>query len=377
MHWELDDYSYGAGVFGGLHNYIYNSLSQEFRLASHLDAAINFQAGFFYQDIEQEFDAYQYAFNLGVMPNIFGPRYASVGGDPSAAIVGPDPVTGWEYDYNKHHFLDTEVYSFFLAGYWDLNERTEVTASLRYTDEQKDGRIEIPYLHAAAALFGFGAPPVIEEGLEFEDDNISPEVAVNYYVNDDVSVFAAYKQGFKSGGLDNSALPTAALQPSNPAFPDFLIYKSEDAEGFEAGLKRNFVNGAMRLNATAFIYEYSDWQVQLFDSTIIQFSIFNASALEASGVEFDALWNTDIEGLTFRSAWAFTDTTYSEDFINATGENLKGEDGAGNANVTGFVGGTYDFSVRAGCASAYRRISATPVNTPGRRQSTPSCNTAS
>ena len=50
------------------------------------------------------------------------------------------------------------------------------------------------------------------------------------------------------------------------------------------------------------------------------------------------LWNTDIEGLTIRSAWAWTDTTYSEDFIVATGENLKGEDGAGSADFTGFMG---------------------------------------
>ncbi len=347
-HWELDDYSYGAGVFGGLHNNVYKSLSQEFRLASHFDSPVNFQAGFFYQDIEQEFDAYQYAFNLGVMPNIFGPAYAAVGGDPSAAIIGPDPVTGNEYDYNKHHFLDTEVYSAFLAVYWNLNERTEVTAGARYTDESKVGRIEIPYLHAAATLFGWGVPPLIEEGLEFDDDNISPEVAVNYYLNDDVSVYVAYKQGFKSGGIDNSALPTAALQPTNPEFPDFLIYQSEEAEGFEAGLKGRFLDGAMRFNATAFTYEYSDLQVQLFDSSIIQFSTFNASALETNGIEFDMLWNTDIEGLSIRSAWAWTDTTYSEDFINATGENLKGEDGAGSADITGFIGGSYDFAIGSG-----------------------------
>ena len=342
LHWELDDYSYGASVFGGLHNNVYKSLSEELRLASHLDGPINFQAGFFYQDIEQEFDAYQYAFNLGVMPNIFGPVYAIVGGDPTAAIVGPDPVTGNEYDYNKHHFLDTEVVSAFFAVYWNLNDRTEITAGARYTDERKKGRIEIPYMHAAAALFGFGAPPVIEEGLEFKDDNISPEVAINYYLNDEVSVYLAYKQGFKSGGIDNSALPTAALQPSNPAFPDFLIYESEEAEGFEAGLKGRFMDGAMRFSATAFTYEYSDLQVQLFDSTIIQFSTFNASALETQGLEFDMLWHTDIEGLTIRTAWAWTDTTYSEDFIVATGENLKGEDGAGSADFTGFLGGSYD-----------------------------------
>ena len=327
LHWELDDYSYGASVFGGVHSNVYKSLTQEFGLASHFDGSVNFQAGFFYQDIEQEFDAYQYAFNLGV-------------------IAGPDPFTGNEYDYNKHHFLDTEVLSTFLALYWDVNERTEVTVGARYTDEEKDGYIEIPYLHAGAAAFGFGAPPLID-GLEFDDNNLSPEAAINYYLTEDVSVYFAYKQGFKSGGLDNSALPTAALQPTNPAFPDFLIYQSEEAEGFEVGLKGRFLDSALRFNATAFSYEYSDLQVQLFDSTIIQFQTFNASALETEGVEFDILWHTDVEGLVVRSAWAWTDTVYSKDFYNATGENLKGEDGAGSADITGYVGATYDFSVAA------------------------------
>lgn len=345
LHWELDDYSYGASVFGGLHNNVYESLTQEFGLTTAYDGPMNFQAGFFYQDIAQEFDAYQYAFNLGVMPNIFGAAYALVGGDPTAAIIGPDPVTGNEYDYNKHHYLDTEVYSAFFALYWNLNERTEVTAGARYTSEDKVGKIEIPYLHAAAALFGWGTPPVIEEGLEFDDENLSPEVAVNYHLSDDMSVYLAYKQGFKSGGLDNSALPTAALQPTNPNFPDFLIYESEEAEGFEAGMKARFLDGAMRFNASAFSYEYSDLQVQLFNSTIIQFQTFNASALETEGVEFDMLWYTDIEGLVVRSAWAWTDTVYSEDFINPTGDNLKGEDGAGSADLTGFMGATYDMSV--------------------------------
>ena len=329
QHWELDDYSYGASVFGGLHNNIYKSVSQEFRLASHFEAPMNFQAGLYWQDVEQEFDAYQYAFNLG-------------------ALFGPDPVTGNEYDYNKHHFLDTTVMSAFLALYWDINERTEVTVGVRYTDEEKDGHIEIPYLHALAGAFGFGAPPLIE-GLEFDDDNLSPEAAINYYLNDDVSVFVAYKQGFKSGGVDNSALPTAALNPAvNGGDFGFLVYESEEAEGFEAGLKGRFLDSALRFNATAFVYEYSDLQVQLFDSTIIQFQTFNASALETYGIEFDAQLNTNIEGLSLRGAWAWTDTSYSEDFVNATGENLKGEDGAGNADFTGFIGGSYDMSVGGG-----------------------------
>ena len=328
-HEELDDYSYGAGVFGGLHFNDYESWSQELRISSHTDNALNFQAGILYQEIEQEFDAYQYAFNLGL-------------------IAGPDPVTGNEYDYNKHHFLDTDVFSGYLAFYWDINERTELTFGARYTEEDKEGKIEIPYLHAAAGAFGFGAPPLID-GLEFEDDNISPEIAINYYVTDDISVFAAYKEGFKSGGIDNSALPTAALNPAvNGGDFSFLEYDSEEAEGFEVGMKGNFKDGNLRVNATIFTYEYSDLQVQLFDSNIIQFQTFNASALETEGLEFDILWYTDIEGLVLRSAWAFTDTSYTEDFINATGENLKGQDGAGSAEITGFVGATYDWAINSG-----------------------------
>ena len=349
-HVELDDYSYGSGVFGGLHHNVYEMVSQEVRLASHKDSAVNFQVGVFWQEVEQEFDAYQYAFNLAVMPNIFGPALAYFGDfDLTTGLVGPDPATGNMYDYNKDHFLDTEVMSAFFALYWDINDRTELTIGARYTEEEKDGRIEIKYVHAAAVAFGFGGPPLIGP-LQFEDDNLSPEIALNYYVNDEISVFIAYKEGFKSGGVDNSALPTAALNPLSPTFAgfDFLIYQSEEAEGFEVGMKGNFLDGAMRLNATAFSYEYTDLQVQLFDSTIIQFKTFNASALETQGFEFDLLWNTDIEGLILRSAWAFTDTSYSEDFITATGDNLKGEDGVGSADIAGFVGFSYDQPLATG-----------------------------
>lgn len=180
-HWELDDYSYGAGVFIGLHNNVYESVSQELRLATNFDGPVGVRAGYFYQTIEQEFDAYQNAFNLAILPNIFGPAYALVGGDPAALLIGPDPVTGNAYDYNKHHFLDTDVHSGFVALDYDIMENTQLTAGVRYTDEAKTGRIEIPYLHAAARLFRWGAPPVIKDGLRFDDSNVSPEVALNHF----------------------------------------------------------------------------------------------------------------------------------------------------------------------------------------------------
>ena len=349
-HVESDDYSFGAGVYGGLHRNVYEHTTQEFRLASDYEGSFNFQAGVFVQEIEQRFDAHQYAFNLPITPNIFGPALAMFGAfDPTSPLVGPDPATGNAYDYNKDHYLDTDVRSVFLAAYIDLNERTELSFGARYTEEEKTGYIKIPYIHAAAAAFGFGAPPLIE-GLEFEDDNLSPEVALNYYINDDTSVYVAYKKAFKSGGIDNSALPTASINPLSPTFAGFdaLIYDSEEADGFEIGLKSNLLNNSMRLNATYYKYEYTDLQVQLFDAAIIQFSTFNAGAVETEGFEADVLWNTDIEGLTLRGQFAWTDATNTGDFITPGGENLKGSKRSYSPDIAGSFGLSYDSSLTSG-----------------------------
>ena len=69
------------------------------------------------------------------------------------------------------------------------------------------------------------------------------------------------KKGFKSGGVDNSALPTASINPLSPSFEGFdsLIYDSEESDGFEIGLKANLLDNSMRLNATYYLYEYTDF----------------------------------------------------------------------------------------------------------------------
>lgn len=352
-HVDLGVYDGNAGVFGGLHRNTYESFSQELTLRSNFDGPLNFMLGGYYQDVEQRFEAYQYAFNLSLVPNFLNfdpetqPISSALGFDPTPGTTfGPDPVTGRGSDYTKIHFLDTTVYSAFLAGYWSITDDLALTAGIRYTKEEKDGRIDLPYFHTGAQLFGFGGFNAVE-GLEFKDSNWSPEVALNYYITPEVSVYAAYKQGFKSGGIDNSALPTNALNPNSESFEgfDFLIYESEEAEGFEVGMKGRFLDNSLRINASAFYYEYSDLQVQLFNSVIIQFETFNASELLSRGIEADWLWLTPVDGLAIRGNIAITDTGYEKDFFNASGENLKGQDSPGNADLAGAIGFSYDWGL--------------------------------
>lgn len=377
-HRDLDIYCYcsptngstPAGFYNGLHRNIYKGITQELRLSSDFDFPVNFQAGFFLQDVEQVFEAYQYAVNVALspaLPAIFPARFLP---------DGRDPATGNGYDYNKNHYLDTRVYSAYVAGYWDITDDLELTAGVRYTDESKQGRIDIPYMHAFLASIGFRPSGFsISDGLEFDDDNWSPEVALNWTITDEVSVYGAYKQGFKSGGIDNSVLPNSGLNtcppaPVNPVtgqcnFPGALIYDSETAKGGEAGLKSNLFDNSLRLSATVFHYRYEDLQVQQFNSTAIQFFTFNASELTTKGFELDFHWMTPVEGLTFRGAFALTDADYTKQFIQVDGQDLNGYPRERSADVAFYVGTSYDLDAgngwRVGFSSDVRYSSGYPL----------------
>jgi iron complex outermembrane receptor protein len=341
-----------SAFYGGEHRNIYQGITQEFRLTSDFDFPLNFMAGFFYQDIHQEFHAYQYAVNVGLFNSsaLAGTPLAnrcSAASPPTGCL---DPVTGNGYDYLKKHYLDTTAISAFVAGYWDITETLELTAGVRYTNEDKDGKIKIPYMHEFLRQIGFlPSGTVVKKGLEFKDDNWSPEIALDWKVTDEISLYAAYKQGFKSGGIDNSALPNNGLNPNvNPNFAEALIYDSENAKGFEVGFKSRLFSDSLTLNATVFSYRYKDLQVQQFNSQAIAFFTFNASELTTNGLEAEFNWVSPVDGLLLRGAFALTDADYTETFIQVDGQDLNGHPRERSADFAGYVGGTYDVPIFGG-----------------------------
>ncbi len=336
-HVDLDVYCYcnpspdtsPAGVYSGLHRNVHRGVTQELRLASEFDGPLDFQAGLFFQDLRQELYALQSAVN-------------------AALLAGPDPLTGNGFDYERDHFLDTTAHSAFLAGHWRIVDAVELSAGARYTREEKDGRIAIPYMHAMLESLGFLPTGTRIGGLRFEDDNWSPEVVLRWTPSEQLSVYGAYKQGFKSGGIDNSALPNNTLDTSNPAFPGILIYGSEKARGGELGIRSRLAGGALRLDGTFYSYRYLGLQVQQFDPGLIQFATFNASELTTRGIELDAAWSTPLPGLSFRGALALTDADYTKRFSQIAGEDLNGQPRERSADFAGIVGASYDVAVAPG-----------------------------
>lgn len=306
--------SYGYDVNGFGTNITINkteALAQEFRLAGTAGDNVSFLLGAFYQDRELLHDTYQHAFGAAQFSALFGL--------PSNGDVN----TGNTSDWRKVHTTDSETLSVFGSVTFQVTEKLEVTAGVRYAEEERSQVIEIPELHSTltnpglpfAALFT-GIDVGFNSGdISFEDDQWAPEVTALYALTDEINLFGAYKVGYKAGGVDNSALPSASLSAAvqNQDFSD-LIYDTEVGEGFEFGMKGRFMDGSLRLDMTAFRFVYEDLQVQTFNAQAVQFSTTNAGELISQGLEADFTWLPNVDGLSVYGSVSFLDAAFSESF---------------------------------------------------------------
>lgn len=331
---DFDCYSYvgilGPGVPGGAGcSDPLNTLeqfTQELRLTTDFDGGANFMFGAFYEDRTFVFDTAQQAVNI--------------------SFVAADPITGFTYDWDKRHVTKTEAWSVFGSVIFDLTDDIELSGGVRYTDESKTQTITVPYLHLFLQGPGFVAPGFDSGPIDFSDSNWSPEATIKYQVSDDVNVFASFKTGFKSGGIDNSALPSASLSQA-ALTGDFgaLIYGSETAIGGEVGVKSQFDDRNVTLNATAFYYVFDDLQVQNFDAVNIQFQTLNAGEVTSKGLDLEFRWNTPVEGLAISSNLAYLDAAFSDTFVAGLGQDLDGREVARAPDFSGNIAADWSIPV--------------------------------
>jgi len=129
-------------------------------------------------------------------------------------------------------------------------------------------------------------------------------------------VFASVNRGFTSGGFNTGAFndPVGAQRTFDP----------ETVISYEAGIKSTLLDRRLKLNATAFLYDYSDLQVFTFTAGGLQF-IENASNARIKGIEFE-IQTVPVDNLELGASLGFLKSEY-RNFTRATGgvvEDLSG-----------------------------------------------------
>jgi outer membrane receptor protein involved in Fe transport len=146
---------------------------------------------------------------------------------------------------------------------------------------------------------------------ELDSDNVSPEVTVTYTPTDDLTLFASYKQAFKSGSFDSVTI--------KPAGSD-LSFADEEVRGYEGGIKTRLFDRALTLNLAAYSYHYRDLQVgtnEISETGAIAIRTVNAATANIYGVDFDTTYKAPaLAPLTLSAGVSYNHARYGS-FDNA------------------------------------------------------------
>ena len=260
---------------GGFNDPITESefFQQEFQMSSTGDGPLNWVIGAFLFDDEALHD-YPFPFSFGQF--VTGP---TVGGTYDTVFI--------------HGFsnLDTFAWALFGQASYRLNDHLRAHVGIRYSDEEKEIDFEsYSFLPISPALTGpeyvAGRPapsgmPAVTYQDETDSDSVTPRFGIDFILNENVMFYFGATRGFKSGGYN-----TVLFGPVPEAV------KPETIWSFEGGFKSTLADGKLRLNASAFYYDYKDihQNVDLADNAQGYANVRNAGDAEVFGIEADMVF---------------------------------------------------------------------------------------
>ena len=213
-----------------------------------------------------------------------------------ALIPLPVPI---QLDFKEPYF-NTESKAVFVDGTYSVTDRIRIGAGIRRTVEEKEEGHTITFLAkfpgGPVPIFERCGPDLFEQAWDEAENTI--RASVEYDLAETSMVYASYSEGFKVGGVNASDCGG----PWNP----------ETVDAYEIGYKASFFDGSTTFRASAFDYDYSDFQTAQVIG--IQGVITNAGDAKIIGVELELSsilnehWSVDA-GLTL------LDTEYGH-FLN-------------------------------------------------------------
>ena len=129
--------------------------------------------------------------------------------------------------------------------------------------------------------------------IEDEIDEKTGKFAIEYDVDGDTMVYASYTKGFKPGGSNltfgwpEDDEQNFGAQPAPQLI--YPLFKSEIIDAFELGLKTDLMEGRMRANVSAFMYDYENLQFQSTDPDVYRGGVANIPESEMSGIELELI----------------------------------------------------------------------------------------
>ena len=194
---------------------------------------------------------------------------------------GPNPTDLLFWDD-----FETSVIAAFGELSFDIGESSELSIALRWDEEDRKVKNQVPNVTASGlninTLDQNFQPRPINPALESNPGGVpdrsrtfsqlQPKVSWRWAATDAVNVYASWGIGFRSGGFNslgssdllelwfNSGTPFPLARPVNAQLVIEDEYDKEVSSSFELGVKSEFLDRRLRLNAAVFSTEVDDNQ---------------------------------------------------------------------------------------------------------------------
>ncbi len=205
--------------------------------------------------------------------------------------------------------------AFFGQATYAVTSKLSITAGLRYDYEKKKLSVLGEYQPDGSPTPIFETQPDTSSTANF--NAFSPKLNIAYTIAENSNAYFAFSRGFRAGGLTQLS--------SDPSTPPLHPYNPEYSNNFEVGIKNEFWNKRLRINANIFFANITNAQVPtliLPDGIIIT---KNAGLLESKGFELEAAAKP-AKGLSIDYNFGYTDAKY---------KTLKLADDGGEVNFAG------------------------------------------
>jgi outer membrane receptor protein involved in Fe transport len=240
------------------------TFTEEARLASDYESALQWVLGVFYTDIERN-----YAQRLPT-PGYDAFTDIRFGAGTAAAVANGFPL---DSPYNADLPYDIKQFAVFGEATLAITDRFDATAGVRYYDFSEDR------VFYSGGLFSNGD----NRTDSTSSDGFSPRFLLSYDLSDAVTVNAQASKGFRLGGV-NDPLNIPLCSPADVAlFGSFQDYDDETLWNYEGGIKVK--SGPFTLNAAGYYTDIKNLQVTVDAGTCSSRISFNVPKAHTLGVE--------------------------------------------------------------------------------------------
>ena len=298
----------------------------EMRLSNQDNDKLEYTIGFFsrdsqtYTDADLDVSMDRYEVHPGIFKPLVGFEYKT----PNAACLAekanpglfktkPNVITCMGIPVNSK----TEAW--FANFKYNLSEKTFIQFGVR-EQEIVGYRAQNLYLAetalVSAAVGGGMTIPRIPANLQnSNNDSTTGSFKIGHYINDDILLYASTESGFRSPG---ATISPVAINPS------LVTFEEEESDMIELGMKGDFMDGRLRLNAAYYSYDFEGYQTKWDNVSArvysaagpglvqqVQGGIFNNNDATISGIDFEYAYVVNAD-LTLGGSYTSTDSEYAD-----------------------------------------------------------------